>query len=59
MTLKRSWVLITVAGVDYDASTRHHAVGVLAVGDTVTIVYVVEEDVNVALSVIEDEDDCR
>lgn len=48
--------IITVDGVDYDASTAFiTAVGVLAVGDTVTIVYVVEEDVNVALSVIEDE----
>jgi uncharacterized membrane protein YgcG len=48
--------LITVDGVDYDASTAFiTAVGVLAVGDTVTIVYVVEEEVNVALSVIEDE----
>jgi hypothetical protein len=48
--------LLTVDGVDYDASTAFiTAVGVLAVGDTVTIVYVIEEEVNVALSVIEDE----
>ena len=50
--------VITVGGVDYDASTAFiTAVGVLAVGDTVTIVYVVEADVNVALSIVEDEVD--
>jgi hypothetical protein len=48
--------IITVGGVDYDASAAFiTAVGVLAVGDTVTIVYVVEAEVNVALSIIEDE----
>ena len=50
--------VITVGGVDYDASSAFiTAVGVLAVGDTVTIVYVVEDEVNVALSIVEDEVD--
>lgn len=48
--------VITVDGVDYDASSAFiTAVGVLAVGDTVTIVYVIEAEVNVALSIVEDE----
>lgn len=49
--------VITVGGVNYDASTAFiTAVGVLAVGDTVTVVYVVnEEGVNAALSIVEDE----
>lgn len=48
--------VITVGGVDYDASSAFiTAVGVLVVGDTVTVVYLVEDEVNVALSIIEDE----
>lgn len=48
--------IITVGGVGYDTSSALiRARGMLAIGDTVAIVYVVEADVNIALSLAEDE----